>query len=97
MTMMVVVRKYPQEKNIDIFSYRRKESILDALEYVFVLHDLEVLGFAQEHFVRVLAGLKHGRGAGAGVHLRHLLRHLACGCGFFVSYQYGGNGFALFL
>lgn len=58
-------------------SYRGEESILDSLEYVLMLHNLEVLCFAQEHFIRVLSGLKHGR-AGAWVHLRHLLGHLAC-------------------
>jgi hypothetical protein len=45
-----------------------------------VLDYLQILRLGQEHLVRVLARAEWV-GICSWVHLRHLLGHLACGCG----------------
>ena len=49
-----------------------------------MFYNFQILCFALEHFIWILARLKHAS-ASARVHLGHLLRHLVRSCGFSVN------------
>lgn len=45
-----------------------------------MLHHLQIFSFTLKHLIRILARLEHARSASLGIHLGHLLRHLARSC-----------------